>query len=76
MSCKQLGGACDKTFQAETFGEMAQLSKAHGMAMFAKGDEAHIKAMEQMKETMNDPEAMKSWFEGMRKEFTALPDDK
>ncbi len=27
MTCKQLGGACDKEFQANTFEEMAELSK-------------------------------------------------
>ena len=35
MTCDQLGGACKETFQAETFEEMAELSKQHGMAMFA-----------------------------------------
>lgn len=27
MSCKQLGGACDVLFQAETFEEIAQKSR-------------------------------------------------
>ncbi len=27
MTCRQLGGACDKKFHAETFDEMAELSK-------------------------------------------------
>lgn len=31
MTCKQLGGACDKEFHTETFEEMAELSKKHGM---------------------------------------------
>jgi hypothetical protein len=31
MTCKQLGGACDIMFQAETFGEMSELSMQHGM---------------------------------------------
>jgi len=26
-TCKQLGGACDKVFQADTFEEIAELSK-------------------------------------------------
>ena len=34
MTCNQLGGACDLEFHAETFDEMAQLSKQHGMEMF------------------------------------------
>jgi len=45
MTCKQLGGACDHEFHANTFGEMAELSKKHGMEMFQIGDGEHLKAM-------------------------------
>lgn len=34
MTCKQLGGACNHEFRADTFEEMAELSKSHGMEMF------------------------------------------
>ena len=76
MTCKQLGGACDKKFRAETFEEIAEMSKKHGMEMFQKGDEAHLKAMRQMQELMKSPQEMKEWFDKKRKEFEALPDDK
>ena len=46
MTCKQLGGACDKIFQADTFEEIAQLSKQHGGEMFRAKDPAHLAAME------------------------------
>jgi len=75
MTCRQLGGACDKEFQANTFEEMAEMSKNHGMEMFQKGDEAHIKVMNEMKEHMNDPQAMQNWMESKKKEFDALPDN-
>ena len=75
MTCKQLGGACDKEFHAETFEEMAEMSKKHGMEMLQKGDEEHMKVMQEMKELMNNPEAMKEWFENKQKEFEALPED-
>ena len=52
MTCKQLGGACDKEFHAETFEEMAELSKKHGMEMYQKGDEEHLEAMHQMQNLM------------------------
>ena len=48
MTCAQLGGACDLTFQAETFEEMAQLSQQHGMQMHAENDAAHLEAMGKM----------------------------
>jgi len=76
MTCKQLGGACDKEFHADSFEEMAELSKKHGMEMFQKGDENHITAMKEMQELMKTPEAMKEWFRDKRKEFDALPEDK
>ncbi len=74
MTCNQLGGACDLEFHADTFEEIANLSKAHGGEMFQKGDEAHINAMNQMMELMKTPVKMKEWFENKRKEFEELPD--
>ena len=75
MTCKQLGGACDIEFRANTFEEMAAMSKNHGMEMFQKGDEEHIKVMNDMKEFMSDPESMKKWMEDKQKEFEALPEE-
>ena len=75
MNCRQLGGACDQEFHAETFEEIAEMSKQHGMQMFQKKDEAHLKAMSDMKALMQKPEAMKTWFENKKKEFDALPED-
>ena len=74
MTCKQLGGACDKEFHAHTFEEMAEMSKKHGMDMFQKGDELHLSAMNEMQELMKSPNAMNEWFENKRKEFNALPE--
>ncbi|MBL7877435.1 MAG: DUF1059 domain-containing protein, partial [Cyclobacteriaceae bacterium] len=42
MTCKQLGGACDQKFIANTFDEIAAQSKKHGMEMFQKGDQPHL----------------------------------
>jgi hypothetical protein len=76
MTCKQLGGPCNKEFHAETFEEMAEMSKKHGMEMYKQGDEEHIKVMEKMKEHMNDPDAMKNYMEIKKKVFDSLPEDK
>ena len=75
MTCKQLGGACDKSFQASTFDEMAELSKSHGMEMFQKKDAAHLEAMGKMQELMQQPQAMQNWFQSKKDEFDALPED-
>jgi hypothetical protein len=74
MTCKQLGGACDEVYHANSFEEIAEMSKKHGMEMFQKSDEAHLKAMDEMQDLMKNPDAMKEWFESKRKEFDALPE--
>jgi hypothetical protein len=74
MTCNQLGGACDLAFEANTFEEIAEMSKNHGMEMFKKGDFAHLKAMKEMQKQMQSPDDMNKWFENKRKEFNALPE--
>jgi len=74
MSCKELGGACDKEFHANSFDEIAEIGKQHGMEMFQKKDEAHLKAMSEMQQLMQNPKAMTEWFDRKRKEFDALPE--
>ena len=76
MTCKQLGGACDKEFKANTFEEIADMSRKHGMEMFQQGDEPHIAAMNKMKELMSKEGAMERWMEDRRREFDALAECK
>lgn len=73
MTCKQLGGACDMTFQANTFEEIAEMSRKHGMEMFQKKDEAHQEAMIKMQELMQSTEALNEFIAKKRNEFNALP---
>lgn len=75
MTCKQLGGACEHIFRAETFEEMASMSKKHAQEMFLAGDGPHLLAMHKMQEMMGKPGAMEEWFEERRKEFDALIED-
>jgi predicted small metal-binding protein len=75
MNCKQLGGACDKEFRANSFEEIAEMSKQHGMEMFQKQDELHLQAMSEIQKLMQKPEGMKGWFDNKKKEFDALADD-
>ena len=75
MTYIQLGGACDKAFHANSFEEIAEQSKKHGMEMFQKGDEAHLESLNKMMELMKSQEEMKSWFESKKKEFESLADN-
>ena len=74
MTCRQLGGACNQEFRAETFKAMAEMSKKHGMEMYEKGDAEHMRAMAAMKAIMSEPDAMAKWYESKEKEFNALPE--
>lgn len=76
MTCKQLGGTCEKEFHAETFDEIAEMSKNHGMEMYQKHDKDHIEAMKKMKDGMNNPDTMKKWIKSRQKEFDAVPEDR
>ena len=75
MTCNQLGGACEKEFHANTFEEMAEMSKQHGMKMFQQNDAAHLEAMNAMQTLMQKPGAMEEWFASKKKEFDALAND-
>ena len=72
MTCKQLGGACDKTFSADTFDEIVTMSKRHGMEMFEKNDKSHLDAMEEISVLMQDQSKMHEWFHQKKEEFNAL----
>ena len=75
MTCKQLGGACDKTFSANTFDEIAKMVSQHAREMVAQEDSAHILAMNEMRNSMTSPESINSWMEEKRKTFQSMPDD-
>ena len=75
MTCRQLGGACDLEFHAETFEDMEEQSKQHGMEMFQQNDQAHLAAMEKIRSMMQDPQAIADWMAARRKEFDSLPED-
>src|SRR5947199_10656345 len=76
MTCKELGGACDLEFHANTFEEIAQMSQKHGKEMFQKGDKAHLQAMSKMTDIMQSGDGMAKWMESKRKEFEAKPNKK
>lgn len=76
MTCVQLGGACNQTFTANTFDEIAMMVSKHAREMVQQGDAAHIEAMNAMRQSMNSPEAMNAWMDEKRKKFNSLPENK
>ena len=76
MTCKQLGGACNQTFSANTFDEIAMMVSKHARQMVAEGEPAHIEAMNEMRNKMTSPEATNAWMDEMKKLFYRVPDDR
>jgi len=72
MTCKQLGGACDKEFTASTCEERAKMSKEHGTEMFKAGDQLHLDAMSAMRELMHEEGAMEKWMKEKKDLFESL----
>jgi hypothetical protein len=75
MTCLQLGGACEQTFSANTFDEIAMMVSKHAREKVQQGDAAHIEAMNEMRNSMTSPDAMAVWMDDKRKAFNALPED-
>lgn len=75
MTCKQLGGACNQTFTANTFDEIAMMVSKHAREMVQQGDAAHIEAMNEMRNAMTSPEAINTWMDEKRQAFNSLPND-
>ena len=75
MTCKQLGGACNRTFRANTFDEIAMMVSKHAREMVQQGDSAHIDAMNEMRSNMTSPESINAWMDEKRKAFDALSDN-
>jgi len=76
MTCQQLGGACDQTFSANSFDEIAMMVSKHAREMVQRGDTAHVEAMNEMRKSMSSPDAMDAWMNDKRNAFNALPEDK
>lgn len=74
MTCNQLGGACNKAFYAETFEEMATLSKDHGQKMMEEGDQAHLDAMQKLMSELPTQEDMQAWMDENQRIFDQLPE--
>jgi predicted small metal-binding protein len=75
MTCKQLGGACNQTFSANSFDEIAMMVSKHAREMVQQGDAAHIEAMNDMRSKMTSAEATNAWMSEKRNAFDSLPND-
>ena len=73
MTCKELGGACDLAFHANTFDEIAQMGQKHGKEMFQRGDKEHLEAMNRMRDLMQSQDGVAKWMAGSPTGFCWRP---
>ncbi|MAF14142.1 MAG: DUF1059 domain-containing protein [Parcubacteria group bacterium] len=72
ITCRAMGGACDHEITGETADEMIQKSQQHGMEAVNNGDQAHMEAMEKMKNM--SPEDQGKFGEDFKNKFDSLSD--
>jgi len=74
LTCSELGGPteCNHEVIAKTFEELGEHSKTHVIEMVMKGDEAHLAAIERMKNMA--PEEQQAEFASFKTKFEEAPD--
>jgi hypothetical protein len=75
MTCNQMGGPCDKSFQGKTADEVIKAQDAHLKEMVANADEAHQAAAKQMQARWKNPIKGMGWYLQTKKDFAALAED-
>ena len=74
MTCKQLGGPCDFTHDAETADEIIKAQDAHLKQMVAAGDVSHEPARAEMKGRWKRPVSGMRWYKNTKAQFAATPE--
>ncbi len=75
MTCKQLGGACDFPLRGNTADEVIQAQDQHLKDTVGEGDEAHRRALSDMKGRWKRPISGMSWYRQTKRDFAATPED-
>ncbi len=75
MTCRQLGGPCDTSFQGEKADDVIKAQDAHLKERVAAGDDTHADALKSMQGRWKHPIAGMGWYRQAKKDFAALPED-
>jgi len=76
MTCKQLGGPCDLAHSGEDANVIIKAQDKHLREAVKAGDIAHEEAAKAMKGRWKNPFAGMGWYNQVKKDFAALPDNK
>jgi hypothetical protein len=75
MTCRQMGGPCDKAFSGETADDVINAQDQHLKDEVAAGDTAHEPANKDMRGRWKHPIKGMGWYKDTKKAFAALPED-
>ena len=75
MTCRQMGGPCDTTFQGNKADEVIKAQDSHLKEMVASGDESHKDALKTMQGRWKNPISGMGWYIKTKKSFAALPEE-
>jgi len=76
MTCKQLGGPCDLTHNGEDSNIVIKSQDKHLREAVQAGDVSHQEALNAMKGRWKNPIAGMGWYNKVKKDFAALPENK
>ena len=74
MTCKDIGGSCNKFIEGNTAQEMVNNAAEHVVKM-SKKDEGHKKDKEMMDKTQKTPEVGKKWYKEFQIKFATLTEE-
>ena len=75
MTCRQMGGPCDTTFQGNKADEVIKAQDSHLKEMVASGDESHKDALKTMQGRWKNPISGMGWYIKTKKSFAALHEE-
>jgi hypothetical protein len=75
MTCEQLGGPCDFQLHGETADVVIKAQDRHLQDIVSGGDEAHQRALKEMKGRWKHPLSGMAWYKKAKRDFAALPED-
>ncbi len=74
MTCRQLGGPCDRLLEGATADEVIKAQDLHLKDAVSRGDTGHEGALKEMKGRWKHPIAGMGWYKNVKREYAALPE--
>ena len=72
MTCRQLGGPCDRELNGETADDVIKAQDRHLREAVRAGDAAHEPALGEMKARGRHPGRAMGWYREVKKSFARL----